>query len=322
MRPLRRFMLLSCIVLITVLWTWAWLRPDVHTGLEAWPVQLWAVLCVVNALVSIRPAGRQGLLTAALLLLGSTQAVQAWHILMPYEDWLAAGLPDKPTLATLPAILLKQGQQALSLQWVPGCSRLPWPAWLLGAPLCWCTQLVNGNHPVMPAWSRWVAKLAMCCWGFAMLMTLGIFMIGILKDAPILFWGVLVFLLPLQRKLTVPWLLWPAWLACLAGLIAASSRHVIAPSLITDAALASAMCLTVLNWLAWYVRMDAVSRFDSVLAGLRDLLPEPLPTSSTSAKKDSNTPIPATPEPAKGFDLHAHLDSPQAQEGADKYTRE
>lgn len=319
MSHLRRFMLLSCIVLTFALWGWACWRPDVHTSLEAWPIWLWSGWCLINALMSSQAQGRRVLLSAALLLLGSTHALQAWHVLMPYEDWLVAGMPDKPSLPALPAMLMAQGHRFVSLQWLPGCSSLPWYTWLLGAPFCLATQFVNGNHPVMPAWARVVAKFAIVCWLFTLMMWGGAFLVGTMKDAPVLFWGLLVVLLPFQLKSAPLWLLLPAWLASLAGLLTSSLRHLIDPTLIRDASFALAISLTALNWLVWWVRMDAMLRFDSVLAGLRELLPDP--DDKTPATNQAETPS-VDPAPDTRFDLISHLDSPQAQEGADKYTRE
>lgn len=307
MSHLRRFMLLSCIVLTIALWWWASVSPDVHTGLPAWPLQIWSTFGLLNALMSTQPKGRRGLFSAALLLGASTQAVQTWHILMPYEDWLAAGMPEKPSLASWPSLLAAQGHDFLSLKWVPGCSHLPWFVWCLGAPLCLITQVVNGNHPVMPAWSRMMAKVAAAHWCLTLLMALGTVLVGPFKDAPIWFWIALVILLPLQLKSTPIWLIVPVWLACLSGLLVSGVHRVIDPTLIRDGLFALSMSMTVLNWLIWYVRMDAILRFDSVLAGLRELFPQPTPPQTQA---DS------------AFNLIAHLDSPQAQEGADKYTRE
>lgn len=319
-------MLLSCIGLTTLLWAWAWWRTDAHTGWPAWPIQLWAGIGLVNAVASTDLAGRRALVGASVLLLASVQAIQAWHLQMPYEDWLAAGMPDKPTLATWPDTLHAQLHHALSLRWVRGCSTLPWQAWLLAAPFCLGTQFINGNHPVMPAWSRALAKVALVCWASTLMLALGMLMVGPVKGAPFWFWGLLVILLPLQIKSTTLWLLVPAWLSSLAGLLVAVLAHVINLSFARDAALALSVALTLLNWLVWYVRMDAMVRFDSVLAGLRELFPEAppsapvpavMPQSAYEAAPDATRPVTEAP-----FDLQAHLDSPQAQEGADKYTRE
>ena len=319
MSHLRRCMLLSCLALTAGLWIWAWLQPAAHTPLALWPFQAWAALSLAQALMSTQAQGRRATLTTALLLLGSTQALQMWHILMPHADWVAAGMPVKPTLAELPAKLKAALDLFLSLRWVYGFSDVPWPVWLLAAPVCLSTQVINGNHPAMPAWSRVAAKFACFCWIASWLMWLGNLLVGTMPDAPLIFWGLLVVMLPLRRHTIPTWLLLPAWLSSLAGLIVAGLHHVVSPVLARDATLALALLLTTLNWLVWYVRMDAILRFDKVLAGLRELVPDPQENATSSQLDDS----PSSAHPASSsFDRTAHLDSPQAQEGADKYTRE
>lgn len=275
-------MLLSCLLLTLILWGWAWQRHEVHTHLVAWPFELWAILSFVEAFMSAQPKGRRWSLSAALLLFLSIQAVQAWQVLMPHADWLAAGMPTKPLLADLPSIVADPIFRAMSLSWVTGCSQLPWYAWAMGAPFCMVCLLSNSTHPIMPTWARYMAGVALVCWVGTLLLLFSTLIIDDIKDSPFWFWGVLVFVLPLRYAKSSPWFLAPTWLFCLVSLVATSLYPSVQIAPVLDIALALAMGLTVITWMAWYVRMDAIHVFD----------------------------------------LMKHLDSPSAQEGADKYTRE
>ena len=275
-------MLLSCLMLTLTLWGWAWQRHEVHTYLVAWPFELWSLLAFVEAFMSSTVKGRKWALGAALLLFFSIQAVQSWQVVMPHAHWLAAGMPTKPVLADLSSIVADQIFRAMSLSWVAGCSQLPWYAWAVGAPFCMASLLINSTHPVMPTWARYVSGAALVCWVCTLLLLFSTFLIDDIKGSPFWFWGLLVVVLPLRYENSSPWFLAPTWLFCLVGLVATSLNPFVQITLVLDAAFALAMGLTVISWMAWYVRMDAI----------------------------------------QGFDLLKHLDSPSALEGADKYTRE
>jgi hypothetical protein len=321
MGPLRKFMVLSCAGLTLALWAWAWQRPDVHTSGEMWPLQWWGGVALVASVMTTQPQGRRLHFSAALVLLLSAWLLPAWHVVMPYEGWLAAGMPDKPHLAELPQLIGQQVWHLAQLEWVRGLSRQA-GAWLVIG--------VHAQHPVIPAWSRYTAKAGIALWLLTVLAFAGTWLSGAVADAPLWFWGLLVVGLPFQLKSGHVWLVVGLWLLSAAALLAKTLSLIVAPMALRDTLLALACAATLLCWLAWYARMEAATRFDAVLSAVREIMPKPpeasaaQPTGHVSMTADvddahdnNRLGVPAAP-----FDLTRHLDSPQAQEGADKYTRE
>jgi hypothetical protein len=90
-----------------------------------------------------------------------------------------------------------------------------------------------------------------------------------------------------------------AFAALLCGLLALWLP--LAP--LRDHVVVAALGLTLCAWLVWFLMCEAIARFNTQRR-------------EEITKKSASVPNPAV------FDLNAHLDSPQAQEGADKYTRE
>jgi hypothetical protein len=83
-----------------------------------------------------------------------------------------------------------------------------------------------------------------------------------------------------------------------------------------DVLLALACMLSLACGLDWYSRMEAIARFNSAMQAERAAL------AAQASTVHEAGPSVLTPSESRGFDLTQHLDSPQAQEGADKYTRE
>jgi hypothetical protein len=290
----RRFMVLACSAALLSWWGTAWLWPQAWADWPRWPLQALAWVGLSTSVMGSQPEHRRLQFTLALLLLLST--------------WVLPSLQGAP--GSRPMTWPSLGHLSSSLHW---------SALVLGMPFCMGTMITNMQHPVLPAWGRAASRLGLSAWLITMASFVGTWLTGTIPDAPILFWGLLVLLLPFYFKSEHVWLAMPAWLVSLLGLVVSLMKLVVPPPMLRDITLCASASLTGLSWLAWYMRMEDVSRFDAVLAGLRAVVAQPPDADQAHPKGMHVYPRVASPEV---FDLDEHLDSPQAQEGADKYTRE
>ena len=304
---LRRCLLISCSALLAGLWFVALTRPGVAIPIGFWPVQAWATFGLVSSALSRRPLHRRLHFTLALLLLASTWALPAWHLLMPQDQWIAANEPARPGLAQLLAIWEAQAAWLLSLAWVAGLWQACWPAFLIAMPVCTGALLVHAAHPLPPAWSRGLAIAGVVAWLLTVFAATGAWLSVAVSGSPTWFWAILVVGLPFQLRRGRSGVVLAAWGLCVAALLVRLLGWVMAPAGLCDALLALAGGITLACSVAWYARMEAITRFDLEMHARRDAAAPP--------------PAPEAPPPV-AFDLIEHLDSPQAQEGADKYTRE
>lgn len=307
-------MLISCAGLLCALWPWAMLRPGVMTDLVVWPLQAWAGFGVATSVMSTQAPRRRLHFTLALLLLASTWALPAWHLAMPQGAWIAAGQPGRPGFAGLQALWAAEARSAVRLDWVAGLWQGCWPGLLVGLPVSIAALILHAGHPVLPAWSRHLAKSGVVVWLFAAVAGTGAWLSAAVAGSPTWFWALLVVGLPFQLRSGQAGVVLAAWGLCVAALLSRLLSLVVAPAWLCDASLALAGGITLACGVAWYARMEAVARFDAELQAKRDAVPAPLVREAGPVQ-----PPPADPA---AFDLIAHLDSPQAQEGADKYTRE
>jgi len=300
-------MLLSCTALLAALWFGALARPGVATPLVFWPIQAWATLGLLTSALSRRARHRRLHFTLALLLLASTWALPAWHLLMPQADYVAANQPSRPGLAQLQATWAAESDALARFAWVPGLWRACWPAFVVAMPLCTFVLMLHAVHPALPAWSRQLAKAGVLAWLLAAFAGTGAWLSTAVSGSPTWFWVALVVALPFQLRRGQIGFVLAAWGLCVAALLARLLSLMVEPAWLCDASLALAGVLTLACSAAWYARMDAVTWHDLALQARRDAV---LPAPS------------AAPAQPASFDLIEHLDSPQAQEGADKYTRE
>jgi hypothetical protein len=176
------------------------------------------------------------------------------------------------------------------LAWRAGApGAIPTGAMLLLVPLCMVVLVAQTLSEALPRWARRFAHGPLLSWLLAVSLSLGQFV----RDTSGVPAGVLVlglFVLPPLGGLVGVGVAWTLWYACFAAVLALALGWLLPLASLTPLAYAA----------AWWL---------SVVAGLLWLL---------LARK----PAPPPPTPAPAFDLNAHLDSPDAQEGADKYTRE
>ena len=302
-------MLVSCGALLAALWLGALTRPGVAIALPFWPVQAWAAFGLVSGGLSRRALHRRLHFTLALLLMASTWALPAWHLLMPQDQWIAANEPTRPGLAQLLAIWQAQAASLLRLAWVHGLWRACWPAFVIAMPVCTGALLVHAAHPLPPAWSRGLAVAGVVAWLLAAFAGAGAWLSTAASGSPTWFWAILVIGLPFQLRRGRNAVVLAAWALCAAALLMRLLSFVVTPTVVCDVLLALAGGTTLACSLAWYARMEALTRYDLAMQARRDATP-PAPA-----------PAPASPT-RHAFDLIEHLNSPQAQEGADKYTRE
>lgn len=267
--------------------------------------------------MSKESTGRRAHFTLALALLASVPALQAWHVVMPEAAWLAAQKPAKPTLTDLQAGIANEWHALLSLRWVNGVSEVSGLVLWLGLPATMISLLVHAQHPVIPAFSRRLAWAAFAGWLATVLVYVGLGLAQWWSDAPLWFWLVLLVALPLQFRSAHSNLALAVWGLSLAIVIVKALAWLVSPMWLRDVLFAAALLATVICWVVWYARMEAVATFDGVLAASREF---------TRAAEDANDlaqdAVFHRVAPPQDFDLIEHLDSPQAQEGADKYTRE
>lgn len=290
----RRIMVLACSAALLSWWGTAWLWPQAWADWPRWPLQALAWVGLVTSVMGSQPQHRRLHFTLALLLLLST--------------WVLPSLQGAP--GSRPIAWPSLGHLSSSLHW---------SALILGIPFCMITLVNNMHHPVIPGWARVTSKLGIGAWLITMAAYLGSWLTDTVPDSPIIFWGAMLLILPLYFRPLSFRLGLLIWSSCMFGLIASVMSLLVPPQVVCDLAQTISTCLTLVSWIAWYARMEDICRFDALLAGLRAIVPE----SSSAHEERQNVATDSWQEPSSdAFDLDEHLDSPQAQEGADKYTRE
>ncbi len=298
----------SCAVLTAGLWIVAVMHPSVPVRWPFWPLLAWGAWGLVSSMMSSEPKGQRLNAVTALLLLASVWLVQELQLLMPEEAWRMAGQPAKPDAASLQLRLVERSHHALSLQWIVGLSRPSWVGLLLGLPLCVLILMNLSSHIAVPRVGQRLAQIALVFWATAVALYTGVGLNSLLPDAPWWFWLLLLALLPFQFKSAHAGFVMVAWLVALAALVCMLLDSYLPLTLIRDAVVAIAMLFTACCGLVWFVYGAAMARADQTQDRIK----------TQAAAADAA----AAAKAAADFDLQAHLDSPKAQEGADKYTRE
>lgn len=207
-------------------------------------------------------------------------------------------------------------------------------------------SLLNlANHPVLPRWLSWLAWLAGAAWALALLHQVGGLIVAHSLDAPVWVFIAGLVVLPFQMRGAALFAAAPLWLVCASALAHMGlSRLLPSPAPLGWWLLASlALSLPVLA--LWLLRIDAIARFDRLQEAARELKEHEEKAAQSSALAAA-PPYTGEEDDADAEDvragetplarkrrlrreareqqlaLEARLDSPDAQEGADKYTRE
>jgi len=206
---------------------------------------------------------------------------------------------------------------AVTLQWVPGLWALMWPASLLGLFIVTVALVVQLLHPLTPTWSQGLAQLALWTW----LATVVTAVQSVAPDgvSQALHWVFTVLVVslwwqPAANKARFGKVTW--FSLCLMAACQLALNVTVPLPLACDVLMALACMLSLACGLDWYSRMEAIARFNSAMQAERAAL------AAQASTVPEAGPSVLTPSESRGFDLTQHLDSPQAQEGADKYTRE
>ena len=299
-RPVRKA-LLACLCASLVLLVLLALNPPI-TGV-AWLVrgmQLLAAVAIYESMFWPEPAGRRPQWLLALALVFAAWTLQRWGLLSPLDEWRASGMPAPLPWAQWPARIEADLAHLASLRWVRGLSHQPVWVSLVLVPLCGVALIGQATSGVLPAHGRWVAKATLLLWGLALTLACGQW-VRAASGVP-----TAVFVLGL---VALPWLaasagIWPAAVLlfiCLGAVLSLLVEYLLPVPVLLDALFALALLLSLVAGAYWTVFMNAAT---------------PIPPADPSPNGD------APPAPDKPFDLIQHLDSPSAQEGADKYTRE
>lgn len=204
-------------------------------------------------------------------------------------------------------------------------------------------------HPVMPRPVGWLAWLGSVAFGLALLHQVGALVITHSLDAPVWVFGVGALALPFSMKGTSLYVAGPLWLVCVSALTHLGLNTVMPEAAPLGWWLLGSVALGGPVWLVWLQRLDAIGRFDRQQEAARELKAHEDEVSQAEqesadelafALHEITSALESHPEGAPGETplarkrrlrreararqqaLEAHLDSPEAQEGADKYTRE
>jgi hypothetical protein len=292
----RRLMILALAVALGALAMLVGLRAEAHVGWSLWPLHLGAGFAIVAAVFSDRTTGRRLLLTLALLLSLGVIEVQSLHLLMYYEDWLQAGMPDKPGAVQLLPLLLGQLDRIVRFGWADGLSGKSMTAVLPGAIVALVTLVGQAGHSVLPASIRRLANIGAGLWLMVLCLFIGRWILAA-SGVPTLVLVLGALLLPWGLGGGSKWMLGLLWGACVAAVFVVAANWIWDAGRLLDLLCATAIVTTLICWAVWYWFMNDI------------------------VEHEINQPKPQ-PAPPSQFDLIEHLDSPEAQEGADKYTRE
>lgn len=264
----------------------------------ALPWAAWAWLTGVSAPASEAPWRRAQVLSAIALALSVPAAAQVAQGLLRPE-----GLPDALSLARL---IVGQGFTPWWLGALAGLSLLP-----LGNAL--------GIPPVLHRSSTAGAWLCLMAWSLQP----GAWLARLLPDVPVVVWLMGALLLPFKlrhghRAVTLCWLL------CVSALVHDTLHDGLGATHIGADLLLLGLAVGMPTWVAWAHNMNLI-QFLEQLASVGQAM--------HSAKGDADEPSAPWGQQTGGddvddadagtrFSLQDHLDSPAAQEGADKYTRE
>ena len=213
------------------------------------------------------------------------------------------------------------------------------------------------NHPVMPRPAAWLAWLGCTAFAVALLHQVGGLVVSHSLDAPVWVFAIGLLVLPFQMQGNSIYAAGPLWVVCLSALTHLGLNAALPDRAPLGSWLLASVALGLPVWLVWLHRLDRIARFDRLQEAARELQQHEDNVAKaeqdsadslafalheiTSALESTDAAEHAEPEAAetplarkrrlrrlrrevreRQHALEAQLDSPEAQEGADKYTRE
>ena len=313
----RRFMTWSCSLAAIGLWTVARYWPDLVSAAVLWGLQAWAWIGMLGAALSDEAHGRRAQFSAAVALLAMVLFEPWWQaaVLAHVQAGDAAG----SIWDALRAIGAVRIRAQLPWHWLPGLSDFPWYAALGGLAVGWFSVLAIAQQPVIARPVRGIAWVAFALWSALAALYGGLALTQWLHDAPVWFWILMLLALPWHWRKKAGWLAILLWVVCAAALLVLGLRKLVDVVMVRDVLLAATLAVSAVCWLFWYFGIEEIARFNTLAKAARELEKQ---QAEQARLMEQAAAAARASAPGTNFDLDAHLESPQAQEGADKYTRE
>lgn len=251
--------------------------------------------------------------------------------------WLAPHLAERLLQPPVPAQELRWWLQRLAASLEP--AEVALPASVISA----FSLLSLGSHPVMPRILSWLAWLAGAAWALGLLHQVGALIVAHSLDAPVWVFVIGFLVLPFQMRGASIYAALPLWLLCASALTHLGLNSVAPGHAPLGAWLLGSLMLSLPVWAIWLIRLDAIGRFDRLQEAARELKAHEDQVAQEQASRAPHTDTANDEDEAMASAqetrlarkrrlrrearaqqqaLEDQLDSPQAQEGADKYTRE
>jgi hypothetical protein len=317
----RRFMTWSCSIAAIGLWTVARYWPDLACAPVLWGLQAWACIGLIGSALSDDAPGRRAHFSAAAVLLAMVLFDPWWQaaVLAHVQAQAQAGGAAESIWAALRAIGAERIRAQLPWHWLPGLSDFSWYVALGGLAIGWFSVLAIAQQPVIARPVRGIAWVAFALWSALAVLYSGLVLTQGLHDVPVWFWIMMLVVLPWHWRKKGGWLAILLWLACAAALLVLGLRKLVDVVMVRDVLFAATLAVSAVCWLFWYIGIEEIARFNTLAKAARELEKQQTEQARLAEQAAAVTRVSA---PDTGFDLDAHLESPQAQEGADKYTRE
>lgn len=310
----------SCSIAAIGLWTVARYWPDWVSDPVLLGLQAWAWIAIIGSALSDDAQGRRSHFSAGLALLAAVFFAPWWQAAVLLHAQAPASGATSSIWETLRAVGAEHLRAQLPWHWLPGLSNLAWYVALGGVIAGWFSVLAIAQHPVIARPVRGIAWFAFALWSALAVVFGGLWLTQWLHDAPVWFWVLMLVVLPWHWRKQAGWLAIIVWLVCAAALVVLGLRKFVDVLAVRDVLFAATLMVSAVCWLFWYVGIEEIARFNTLATAARELEKR---KAEEADRQAAQTPSSATATTAgAAFDLEAHLDSPQAQEGADKYTRE
>ncbi len=259
-------------------------------------VQAWAAcgwIAGVSAAASAHPWRRMQTLSSIVLAISIPVAIQVAHFVLP---------PFGPVDVLV--VARRVVTQGIAAWWLP----------LLGG----LSLLVLSRAFGIPHVLHRVSAIAGWMLVVSLAMRAGVWIWAQTPDVPWWVWLLGLVLLPLQRRHAYHAVTF-LWIVCASALITLATQRLIPlPTLQADLVLCG-LALGLPTWLAWAWRMNFIQSMEKRVDWGQAAQTTEEDLDATDPDDGGEAPVFFSPST---LDLMAHLDSPAAQEGADKYTRE